>query len=210
MKVKGFTLIELIVVVITIGVLAAIASPLFFKAIENSRQAEAVNILARMYKGYKTAIIDEVLITCDNSVNFFNHTCTQPDEKHWFNPDESDSYPSYNGGHSAMSWKALGFEQNPNYPYDNKLYFSYDFLKPNQMGWTNEEKQSPGPSSTGRGGGGTAPRPGGAAYNNVNMFVAWRKTGGYDNGYELYNINSTKYIFIIVENGTIVKSSDYQ
>ncbi|MBF0521840.1 MAG: prepilin-type N-terminal cleavage/methylation domain-containing protein [Candidatus Omnitrophica bacterium] len=42
---KGFTLLELIIVIIIIGVLASMALPRFFKTVEFSRSAEALNSL---------------------------------------------------------------------------------------------------------------------------------------------------------------------
>ena len=42
---KGFTLLELLTVVIIIAILATIAVPQFFKAAERARAAEGVNIL---------------------------------------------------------------------------------------------------------------------------------------------------------------------
>ncbi|MBF0521832.1 MAG: prepilin-type N-terminal cleavage/methylation domain-containing protein [Candidatus Omnitrophica bacterium] len=46
MKQKGFTLLELIIVIIVIGVLAAIALPRYFQTLEFSRSSEALNSLS--------------------------------------------------------------------------------------------------------------------------------------------------------------------
>lgn len=46
LSLMGFTLIEIMIVVIIIGVLAGVAVPLYSKAVERSRISEAANILA--------------------------------------------------------------------------------------------------------------------------------------------------------------------
>jgi prepilin-type N-terminal cleavage/methylation domain-containing protein len=46
---KGFTLIELMIVVVIIGILAALAIPRFMRATTKSKQSEAKNILKQIY-----------------------------------------------------------------------------------------------------------------------------------------------------------------
>jgi len=48
---KGFTLIEMMIVVIIISILAGIAVPMYSKAVERSRISEAVNILGSIRDG---------------------------------------------------------------------------------------------------------------------------------------------------------------
>ena len=182
----GFTLIELIVVVIIIGILATIGLPQFNKVVEKSRRSEAINMLTRMYRGYKTLLVDEVV---DGDGNFINGT-----NPALFNPDESNTTPNSPSGRSVMSWGALEFNQNPNYQSDN-LYFSYDFLKDEEY------------SETGQGrinGNGRPPDS-----SEMTIGVAWRKTSNDKSGDQLFPVDFSKWIFINMNTGQIFKSDNY-
>lgn len=51
---KGFTLIELMIVVVIIGILAALAIPRFMRATTKSKQSEAKQILKQIYTMQRT------------------------------------------------------------------------------------------------------------------------------------------------------------
>ncbi len=51
---RGFTLIELMIVVVVIGILAALAIPRFLQATTKSKQLEAKQILLEIYKAQQT------------------------------------------------------------------------------------------------------------------------------------------------------------
>ena len=66
-KKQGFTIIELLIVVIIIGVLATMAVPQFTTALEKAKASKAKNMLALMYKGAN-------MIRAENPSNEFDGT----------------------------------------------------------------------------------------------------------------------------------------
>ncbi len=51
---RGFTLVELLIVVVIVGILATLAIPRFQGHHEHARVAEAMNVLSAMRKGQGT------------------------------------------------------------------------------------------------------------------------------------------------------------
>ncbi len=48
---SGFTLLEIIIVIIIVGVLASLALPRFFNTIEYARSTEALNMIGTLKRG---------------------------------------------------------------------------------------------------------------------------------------------------------------
>lgn len=72
MKKKGFTLIELIVVIAIIGVLAAILVPAMLGYVRKSKITTANTTAKSIYNAFNTALVD--LDTIDASVSFTSNT----------------------------------------------------------------------------------------------------------------------------------------
>ena len=76
MKVKklnnesGFTLLEIIVVIIIVGVLASLALPRFFSTVEFSRSTEALNSVGVIRKSViRCGMVDDDVQTCDTDAS---------------------------------------------------------------------------------------------------------------------------------------------
>jgi len=67
---KGFTLIELMVVVVIVGVLAAVAVPMYTRTIKNSRTTEATARLSAIMKAAKLYYLQHGSWPRKNSLGF--------------------------------------------------------------------------------------------------------------------------------------------
>ena len=63
----GFTLLEIIIVIIIVGVLASLALPRFFSTVEYSRSTEAMNALGIIRESvFQCGIVSNNVVGCDN------------------------------------------------------------------------------------------------------------------------------------------------
>ena len=104
---KGFTLIELMIVVAILGILAAVAIPAFLKYIKRSKTSEATMNVRKLYDGSVTYFATEYADTDGEAVdNMFPASAVHPDT----GPTE-DKYDPSDWGFSvdAGTWAALSF-----------------------------------------------------------------------------------------------------
>ena len=105
---KGFTLIELLVVIIIISILAAIAIPRYFRSVERSRQAEALNILGmvrmseyryQLENGVFTSDIDDLDFENPNSLpgRYFDYAMISASADTFSTKATRNSYRNFSG-----------------------------------------------------------------------------------------------------------------
>jgi type IV pilus assembly protein PilE len=61
-KKVGFTLIEILITVVIIGVLASVSITRYSSVLERSRGAEATEVLLKSYAGYRRLMIDSEIV----------------------------------------------------------------------------------------------------------------------------------------------------
>ncbi len=72
-RIKSFTMMELIMIVIIIGILASIGSAVMFKVVERSRQAEALKFLGAVRKALLRYYAEHaVLLSSDSDMSFLD------------------------------------------------------------------------------------------------------------------------------------------
>ncbi|MBF0521843.1 MAG: prepilin-type N-terminal cleavage/methylation domain-containing protein [Candidatus Omnitrophica bacterium] len=75
---KGFTLLEIIIVIIIIGVLAALALPRFFKTVEFSRSTEALIALSSLRQSVERCSLSAAASTSTACTNLSNLDVVDP------------------------------------------------------------------------------------------------------------------------------------
>ena len=178
---KSFTMVELVVVIIVIGILAYISAPQINKAIEKSRQAEAIEVLARIYRGYKILVIDGFL---DESSYRYN-----PSSARRLTNQTSGTWNPVIAG-ADWDWEVLEFDGNPNSYAD---YFYFDFL-PNGIPAAQAGGGPPGRNCASEWNSFLS------SSNNLALAVRRNSDGSKD---------CVKYIYIDCQTGSITKSSSY-
>ena len=103
MKQKGFTLIELMVVVVILGILAGIAVPKMFGLSDKSKVSEAPQVLKTYETLQQAYIAEQSLIGSFESITF-----NAPDKSQYFSYSDQAA-PAQNYGRAmALSTKKIG------------------------------------------------------------------------------------------------------
>jgi type IV pilus assembly protein PilA len=123
---KGFTLIELMIVVAIIGILAAVAVPAFMKYMKRARTTEAAPNLKKIFDGAKGYFEKGATVTRAGVpvvVQFPGSATITPSTKCCSNADGSGKCSGTNWDNAT--WSTIGFE------ISDPHHFQYLFLSAN-------------------------------------------------------------------------------
>ena len=99
-SVQGFTLLEILVVIIIVGVLASVAMPLLFKNVKRSQAAEALNTLGVIKRGIEDCAMQfggDVVTCAPNSFDVWNNI-GMTDPSNTVNSQSQFNYTVFCGG----------------------------------------------------------------------------------------------------------------
>lgn len=127
---KGFTLIELMIVVAILGILAVVAVPAFIKYMRRAKTTEAIDELDKIFKGavlyYTTPHISQAgtKIHCQFPVDQGvtpGTTCCSSANGAGLDTDGDDRCDVNSAAWNNLTWAALSFQMN------DQHYFVYSF-----------------------------------------------------------------------------------
>ena len=128
---KGFTLIELMIVVAILSILAVVAVPAFIKYMRRAKTTEAIDELDKVFKGavlyYATPHISQAgsKIECqfpaDQAVTPNEGTCCSSGVGGGPDADHDDRCDVNSNAWNSLTWEALSFQMN------DQHYFVYSF-----------------------------------------------------------------------------------
>ena len=120
MNKKGFTLIELIMVIVILGILAAVAIPQYFNLQDDANEAAEKGIIGGVragiqtyfakYKDWPTALDSAAAGSCTTSNVCFDNVLAQGGVTEDWTVDASGNYVGPNGGSYAYSSSDGSFE----------------------------------------------------------------------------------------------------